>query len=249
MAKYSFFFDQSRCYGCKTCSIACKNWNSLEPGPVKWLRIVEWETGTFPNPRLHTLFLPCFHCEIPLCLEACPDNAIYKDDKYGAILVDEKKCQSSPCKRECYDQCPYGAPQFASEALNAKMTKCTMCIDRLEAGELPVCVHSCPVRALDFGPTEVIEAKYGKLKDLTMLPDSSQTNPSIVFKPERQHKNLVPLDTARVIELFANRENLPPLYQSSKEVETYPGLVGRETPIIKPQSIEQLMRATQNDEG
>jgi len=249
MAKYSFFFDQSRCYGCKTCTIACKNWNTLEPGPPKWLRVVEWETGTFPKVRLHTLFLPCFHCENPACLPACPNGAIYREEKYGAILVDQEKCQATLCNRECYAECPYGAPQFASDEMGEKMSKCTMCIDRLEAGDLPVCVHSCPVRALDFGPTEEIEAKYGKLKDVEGMPASTQTNPSIVYKPEREHHDLVPLDVEKVRELFGQRENLPPIYTDPEALEPSPGLVGRDKAVIKPQSIEELMYYTQNDEG
>jgi len=251
MTQYAFFFDQSRCYGCKTCTVACKNWNDLEPGPEKWLRIFEWETGKFPEPRLHTLFVPCFHCEEPKCLDVCPSGAIYKEGKYGAVIVESDKCQDDgPCDRLCWDACPYGAPQFASDDPTAKMSKCNMCIDRLEKGELPVCVASCPVRALDFGPLEELEAKYGSLKDLNGLPESSETNPSVVFKPERLREKLVPYDSEHALRLFAERGDLPPLYADPAQVTNCPpGLVGRDHIDLKPDNVEELMRLTRNDEG
>jgi len=44
------------------------------------------------------------------------------------------------------------------------MSKCTMCIDRLEQGLKPICVLSCSMRALEFGPLEEITSRYGNLE-------------------------------------------------------------------------------------
>ena len=30
-----FFFDQTRCMGCQTCVVACKDWQELKPGRAK----------------------------------------------------------------------------------------------------------------------------------------------------------------------------------------------------------------------
>ena len=61
MTQYGFFYDQSRCTGCKTCAVACKNWYELPPGPLKYLRTYEYEKGSFPNVRLHYQWIPCYH--------------------------------------------------------------------------------------------------------------------------------------------------------------------------------------------
>ena len=43
MTQYGFFFDMNRCYACQACSIACKDWNDIEPGAEKWMTVYEWE--------------------------------------------------------------------------------------------------------------------------------------------------------------------------------------------------------------
>ena len=151
MTQYGFFFDMNRCYACQACSIACKDWNEIEPGAEKWMTVYEWEGGTFPNLRLHSLAFSCAHCENPACVAACESGALYKEEEYGAVLVDQDKCTGC---RQCYDACPYGAPKFATDEPTAKMSKCTMCVDRLAEGKQPACTLSCPLRAFDFGPLD-----------------------------------------------------------------------------------------------
>ena len=109
MTQYGFMFDMNRCYACQACSIACKDWNGLEPGAEKWMGVYEWEQGTFPNIRLHALAFPCGHCEDPACAKACPNGALYKEDEFGAVLVDQDKCDGC---RKCYDACPYGDVRY-----------------------------------------------------------------------------------------------------------------------------------------
>ena len=121
MTQYGFHFDQNRCYGCQACDIACKDWNGIEPGAEKLMCVYEWETGTFPDVRIHNLAFPCAHCDDPACLKACETGAIYKEDRYGAVLVDAEKCNGC---RKCYKACPYGAPKFASDEPGEKMHKC-----------------------------------------------------------------------------------------------------------------------------
>ena len=140
MTQYGFFFDQSRCYGCKACSVACKDWYDIAPGPEKWMSVYMWEKGRFPNPSIGILAFNCGHCDNPVCAATCENGAIFKEDKYGAVLVDQDKCKGD---RHCFEACPYGAPKFASDEPGTKMSKCTMCIDRLENDQLPLCVASC----------------------------------------------------------------------------------------------------------
>jgi anaerobic dimethyl sulfoxide reductase subunit B (iron-sulfur subunit) len=122
-------------------------WNKIPPGPVKYMRVFEWEEGAWPQVRLNFLAVPCYHCENPPCVDACPAKAIFKEEKYGAVLIDQEECAPliTGCKRACWDACPYGSIVFASDDPSEKAEKCTMCIDRLEDGMIPICVASCPL--------------------------------------------------------------------------------------------------------
>lgn len=247
MAQYGFFFDQSRCYDCKNCVITCKDWNGLPPGPEKWLHKFSWEEGSYPQVRLKSIFAPCYHCENPACVAACPTGAMFKEDEYGAVLVDATLCTGCG---DCLKACPYGAPTYHEEGEARRMAKCTMCIDRLKDGKQPICATACPMRALDFGPMEEMEAKYGSLKKLDSMPDPDATNPSIVFRPVPERKQLIPYDVDRARELLGQREGFAPLYESTEELtEVFDGLIGRDRLIMKPESVEQFMEVTRNDEG
>ncbi len=247
MAQYGFFFDQSRCSGCHACAVACKNWHGLPPGALKYLRVYEYEKGSFPNVRIHFQWVPCYHCEEPICATSCPCQAIYKEEKYGAVLIESERCDGC---RICYEVCPYGAPVFESDETGAKAQKCTMCIDRLEAGEKPICVLACPTRALDFGPMDSLTARYGDRRDLEDMPSSLTTKPAVVFKPHSAKRNLVAYDVEKALKLMMGREPLPQVFASKADVVEIPkGLIGRGKLIIKHRSAEELMRCTRNDEG
>jgi NADPH-dependent glutamate synthase beta subunit-like oxidoreductase len=159
MNQYGFFVDLSRCIGCNSCTVSCKQWHDIAPGPIKPMRVYQWESGAFPNVKLRMLPIMCYHCATPTCLEACENKAIFKEETYGAVLVDPEKCNGS---RRCWEACPYGTPQFPGDEAGAKMTKCNMCIDRLVDGLKPICVLSCSMRALEFGPMEEMVQKYGR---------------------------------------------------------------------------------------
>jgi len=173
---------------------------------------------------------------------------MYKEDKYGAVLIDDKK-MCDGC-RLCYDACPYGALVFESDDIEAKAQKCDMCIDRLEAGGQPICVLSCPTRALDFGPLSTMLERYGGRRDLEDMPGSATTKPAIVFKPHAAKKQLVPYNAERALELMMRRDPLPQVFTSPDEVtEIAKGMVGRDGLVIKHESAADLMRRTRCDEG
>ena len=207
MTQQGFFFDESRCLDCRACSIACQDWNDIQVGTEKYLRRFFWEEGVFPEISLHFVFAPCYHCEKPACLDACPNGAIFKESKYGAVLVDDALCVG--CK-SCWDACPYGAPRFSDEP---KMKKCNLCIGRLEKGQLPACIDTCIPRALDFGPIDELEKKYGTCRALKAMPDPSAVKPSIIFKEAGAKQQLVPYDAEKARQLFGYRgKDFEPYY-------------------------------------
>ena len=196
MTQYGFFVDLSRCIGCNSCTVSCKQWHDIPPGPIKWIRIYQWEKGLFPKTSIHILPIMCYHCENPVCIKACPNGAIYKEEQYGAVLVDEDKCKGT---RKCWKACPYGTPQFAGDAPDTKMSKCNMCIDRLKLGLKPICVLSCPMRALEFGPLPELIKKYGSLKQIEDMPGYDMTKPAIIFKQRESKKQCVQWDYSRAL--------------------------------------------------
>ncbi len=248
MTQYGFFFDQSRCSGCGACVVACKDWYDLPPGPVKWMRLYQWETGAWPNVRVYELAIPCYHCQNPVCVDAA-GGAMLKEEKYGAVLIDPLKA-SSPGMRKAANACPYGAIVFESDATDAKASLCTMCIDRLEQGLKPICVMSCPQRAFDFDTLDNLQAKYGTSSDLDGLPSSTEAKPAVVFKPALPKKQLVPYDANQALLINAKRPVGPALYNSATDVTDIPaGLISRNKPVLKTTTTKDLMHYTADNES
>ena len=251
MTQYGFFIDQSRCIGCNSCTIACMQWHDIPPGPVKWMRVYQWEKGTFPNTRLHMLPVMCYHCENPVCVKACKNDALYKEEKYGAVLVRSEKCQG--CRR-CWRACPYGAPQYADDGKDSTMSKCTMCVDRLEQGLKPLCVLSCSMRALEFGPLDEMIEKYGNLRRLEDMPKESITRPAAVFRPADPPTEVVPWDPQKALELWQKRQpdsgkSLPEVFREISDVTEAPtDIVGRNRLVLKARDSKELMYYTTDDE-
>lgn len=191
MKQLGFYIDSSKCTGCKTCQLACKDYRDLD---VKrnYRRIYEYTGGGFVQDGdtwiqndvfAYYLSIACNHCTHPACVQACPSGAMHKRDDNGLVLVDEDICIGC---QHCANACPYGAPQF--DKTRGIMTKCDGCIQRLSEGKQPMCVESCPLRALEFGDMSELREKYGLTADVAPLPPSSQTLPNIVIKLNKNSK-------------------------------------------------------------
>jgi anaerobic dimethyl sulfoxide reductase subunit B (iron-sulfur subunit) len=109
---------------------------------------------------------------------------MYKRPEDGVVLINKDVCIGC---RYCEWACPYGAPQF--DTGQGVMTKCNFCVDQLAAGNDPICVASCPMRAIGYGDLSELQAKYGTLNAIEPLPKGDLTNPSVVIAP---HKNAQP---------------------------------------------------------
>ena len=184
MKQMGFYFDQTRCTGCYTCAVACKDWHDIEAGPVSWMRIKAIEEGKFPELFAAYLAAPCYHCENPPCILACPADAITKWESDGIVTVDREKCLGNEeCNTRCLNACPWDAPQFGLEK-GAKMQKCDFCLERLEEGNQTICVEACPMFALDAGPIEELQQKYGNKTEAAGFIFSKRSKPSVMFTPK-----------------------------------------------------------------
>jgi len=185
----AFYFDQTKCTGCKACVIACKDKHDLPVG-VRWRRVAEYAGGLWlVDERAGTVTqdvfsyytsYSCNHCDDPICVEACPSTAMRKGEN-GIVRVEASVCIGCGY---CAMACPYSAPQF--DEAKGVMTKCDFCADRLAAGQTPACVAACPSRALDFGEAADLRAKYGAAASIEPLPSASVTRPNLVINPHRR---------------------------------------------------------------
>lgn len=188
MTQLGFFIDMSKCTGCKTCQVACKDKNDHGAG-INFRRVSEYSGGTWTELHgawqqdvfAYYVSVSCNHCAQPACMEACPKDAYTKRADNGLVIVDPKKCIGC---HACEEACPYGAPQY--NKTTRRITKCDGCIDRLAAGGQPTCVEGCTQRAIEFGDIDELRKKHGTLAAVAPLPDATKTRPSLVIKPPRK---------------------------------------------------------------
>nr|WP_081299510.1 DMSO/selenate family reductase complex B subunit [Gilliamella apicola] len=183
--QYGFFIDSSKCTGCKTCQLSCKDEkdNALgvhfrrvyEYGGGSWQQVDGiWQNDTFT----YYLSISCNHCEQPTCVQGCPTGAMHKRQQDGLVVVNQDVCIGC---RYCEMRCPYGAPQFNQQ--KRVMSKCDGCYERVAEGLKPVCVESCPQRALDFDEIGKLRERHGDERNIAPLPNVELTKPNIVIKP------------------------------------------------------------------
>lgn len=159
--EYAKLVDVSRCIGCKGCEVACKEWNDLgvEPsenfgsyqthrdlGPRTWMLMRFNEVEVEGDLQWLITKSSCVHCEEPGCLEACPAPGAVVQYVNGIVDFQQENCIGC---RFCVSACPFDVPRF--DEATQKVYKCTMCVDRVEAGLEPACVKTCPTQAISWG--------------------------------------------------------------------------------------------------
>ena len=172
-----FIFNENRCVGCQACVASCilENGWSVQPRSV-----YTFNSGAYPSLPLTNLSLACNHCEKPVCLDACPVQAFYRDPDTGAILLDKKKCIGC---NYCKWSCAYDAPKY--DNADRVIVKCNLCYTGLTEGRIPACASACPTGALGYGEiTQKVDNKY-----LSWFPDTKM-DPAIQLQTNRRPATL-----------------------------------------------------------
>lgn len=174
-----FYFDNSRCVGCKACQIACKDRFDMQMAGPRPRRVHSFECGTYPDTGIHHVSISCNHCEAPACVANCPTGAMYKDVESGVVLHDDDVCIGC---QTCVNSCPYDAPQYVEDW--NMVVKCDTCKALRDGGMNPVCVDACGMRALDFGDMDELRVKYGEecVSEMLCTPEASITTPNVLIK-------------------------------------------------------------------
>jgi formate dehydrogenase beta subunit/formate dehydrogenase gamma subunit len=160
----SKFIDTTTCIGCKACEVACQEWNDLEI--VKTQQTGTYQTMPSLDPNFWNLIKfkeeirddalawlmrkdQCMHCADPGCLKACPAPGAIVQYENGIVDVNPDACIGCGL---CATGCPFDVPRFSPKT--GKMSKCTLCVDRVSVGIEPACVKACPTGCLQFGTKE-----------------------------------------------------------------------------------------------
>lgn len=184
---WGFFFDNTRCTGCKTCQMACKDYHDLDAS-ITYRRVIDYEGGswqhnaqgeaTMQQVYAYHVSLACNHCNEPACAQVCPTGAMHQDER-GLVWPDHRKCIGCGY---CTMACPYHAPVIDQHA--KKSVKCDGCRTRLEADLPPICVAACPLRALECGEVSDLDTRFPHtVRCILPLPAEDATHPNILIKP------------------------------------------------------------------
>jgi Fe-S-cluster-containing dehydrogenase component len=154
-------YDTTRCIGCKTCVVACKEANGTEAdvdgygdglydapeGLNEYTKNVIQLYRDDDGKQYSYVKKQCMHCVDPACTGACMLGALSKG-KFGIVSYDASLCVGC---RYCEAACPFNVPKFEWSKKGPKIVKCELCRDRLENGKEPACTEVCPRDAVIFG--------------------------------------------------------------------------------------------------
>ena len=207
--RYVMVIDLRRCVGCQTCTAACKGTNAT-PAGVQWRRVLDIETGEFPDVRRTFLPVACMHCENPPCMDVCPTTATGQRAD-GLVTIDYDLCIGCA---NCIMACPYDARSIVHElrySYGTPMTseiarfdpgrlsvatKCTFCKERIDEAAAtgktpgvdpdvtPACVNSCIAGAMHFGDIKDPNSNVSQLLASTRhfrMHEELGTDPSVYY--------------------------------------------------------------------
>jgi formate dehydrogenase iron-sulfur subunit len=139
--------DLDRCVECRSCAAACYYSHANMPAV------------NFARAGLALLPLICRQCKAASCVEACPAEAMIRDEQ-GVVRRRLFRCIGCG---SCARACPFGVipSELGGTPSHSKspermsghqVAKCDLCADRTESDPdaVPRCVAACPSGALLF---------------------------------------------------------------------------------------------------
>jgi DMSO reductase iron-sulfur subunit len=230
LKQHGFFFNADNCIACHACEAACSEKND-NPAHIAFRSVGFVEGGTYPAYQRLNISMACNHCDDPVCLKGCPTRAYTKFAEYGAVLQDPDICFGCGY---CTWVCPYNAPQL--DPVKGQVSKCNMCVDRLEVGLKPACVAACLGNALDFGVIENIPEGHTQAKtDIPGFPRTDITHPNIRFQQTRTTQR----DMRRV-------DDTPVKYHRDDEAETFRPVLDPKRGFARKWNLKKLLGSHEN---
>lgn len=130
----------------------------------------------------------CKHCTHAACLDVCPTGSLFRTE-FGTVVVQDDICNGCgycvpACPFGVIERRADGAPLVTESSIGdgpgeatkvhkvekvpekrvrAKNVgiaqKCTLCYDRLKAGDTPACAQACPTQSIQFGDVDELRER------------------------------------------------------------------------------------------
>lgn len=132
--------DYHKCFGCRICEQWCSLSHHGVISPAKTrVKVQRIEKNGANIPII------CTQCNPAPCITICPENALSRDEKTGAIRVNNDLCIAC---RKCMVACPNGA--ISLDTNGETVLICDLCKGK------PQCVDKCPTNSLTYVAPEIV---------------------------------------------------------------------------------------------
>lgn len=192
MPRFGLLVVVERCQGCNGCVVGCKNWHGDEAGEPGRIKLIDTMTGTFPDVERWLFPLICMQCKYPACVAVCRFDACVADER-GRIVINRDRCVGCGL---CVLACPYGVRAMRTDGKASD--GCDFCLDRVEEGNPPYCVATCPTGALIFGDLNDPDSEISRairLREVRLLLPAYKTRPRVFYTQGDKVEKLIPRAT------------------------------------------------------